>query len=550
MTFWEHFLRLLFKRPTPALAALYWHVTRRRLRARNRLVGASDGLSFMYDKWIAGNEDHSHFDVKDGDWAWHPTFSIILHGTEAHTEADRSRSLRSINQQIYRSWDLVETTGSIGEGLAAAEGDYVLPLRIGDELSEAALFRLAEALQANRGAAILYGDEDRLDDRGRRVRPWFKPGWNSEMFLALDYLSSAAATEGGLAKRLRTAKDVGDLMLAATSAADGSIVHVPHILCHVSSRSEDAVQRLDSVREHLKPLGAVSEPGPFETVKVVWPLPAKLPLVTLIVPTRDKIEVLQPCVESVLSRTDYPNFELLIIDNESTESRTADFLRQIEAEPRVRIQSFEGPFNFSAMNNRAAREARGDYVCLLNNDTEVLEPGWLTEMVRYAVKPDVGAVGAKLLYDDGTIQHAGVVVGIGGAAGHAHRSLRADRPGYFRQPHVAQFVSAITAACLLVSKEKFLAVGGLDEEQLQVAFNDVDLCLKLQAAGWKNVYVPHAVLIHHESKTRGQDISRKNIERFRREVGVLQERWATRGYQDPFHNPNLDQRTETFIVRV
>ena len=171
-------------------------------------------------------------------------------------------------------------------------------------------------------------------------------------------------------------------------------------------------------------------------------------------------------------------------------------------------------------------------------------------MVRYAVKPDVGAVGAKLLYDDGTIQHAGVVVGIGGAAGHAHRSLRADRPGYFRQPHVAQFVSAITAACLLVSKEKYLAVGGLDEEQLQVAFNDVDLCLKLQAAGWKNVYVPHAVLIHHESKSRGQDISRKNIERFRREVGVLQERWATRDYQDPFHNPNLDQRTETFIVRV
>jgi GT2 family glycosyltransferase len=168
--------------------------------------------------------------------------------------------------------------------------------------------------------------------------------------------------------------------------------------------------------------------------------------------------------------------------------------------------------------------------------------------MRYAIRPDVGAVGAKLLYDNGSIQHAGVVVGIGDAAGHAHRFLPANEPGYFRMPHVAQFVSAVTAACLLIDKEKFLKVGGLDEDSLAVAFNDVDLCLKVEAAGWRNVYVPHAVLFHHESKSRGKDISPENIDRYRRELRVLQERWGTKTYEDPLHNPNLDRYSETFVI--
>ena len=170
--------------------------------------------------------------------------------------------------------------------------------------------------------------------------------------------------------------------------------------------------------------------------------------------------------------------------------------------------------------------------------------------MRYAVRPDVGAVGAKLLYDDLTIQHAGVVIGIGDAAGHAHRFVRESEPGYFKQPHVAQFVSAVTAACLVVAKEMFETVGGLDEQNLPVAFNDVDLCLKLQEAGWRNVYVPHAVLLHHESKSRGSDLSVANRDRFRRELGVLQERWGTRGYDDPLHNPNLDRSSETYVFRI
>jgi GT2 family glycosyltransferase len=214
------------------------------------------------------------------------------------------------------------------------------------------------------------------------------------------------------------------------------------------------------------------------------------------------------------------------------------------------VLSYKAPYNFSAINNFAARQATGSFLCLLNNDTEVVEPDWLTEMMRYAVQPNIGAVGAKLLYEDGTIQHAGVVVGVGGAAGHAHRFARADQPGYFRQPHVSQYVSAVTAACLVVAKEKYDAVRGLDEDHLPVAFNDVDLCLKLQRAGWRNVYVPHAVLLHHESKSRGSDFAPERVERYRAELRTLQERWGTKTYQDPLHNPNLDRGSETYVIRI
>ena len=180
----------------------------------------------------------------------------------------------------------------------------------------------------------------------------------------------------------------------------------------------------------------------------------------------------------------------------------------------------------------------------------IVEPEWLTEMMRYAVRPDVGAVGAKLLYGDGSIQHAGIVIGMGDAAGHAHRFTPANQPGYFRQPHVSQFVTAVTAACLVIEKQKFEAVGGFDEEKLAIAYNDVDLCLKLQAAGWSNVYVPHATLLHHESKSRDSDFSPTQHERYLSELRVLQERWETKSRQDPQHNPNLDRYSETFVIRL
>lgn len=554
MSFWELFFRLLPYRPAKGLAALYWHLTRRRLRASIRLRNASADLPFAYAWWIRNHEQSDQLANALDTWLdlfeWRPRFAILVHEMDESEPQRLERSIAAIEDQVYPDWILLRPSGDYFEfDPEAVNADYVLPVRAGDALSRTALFRLAEALQSDPDATILYGDQDELDHRGKRTRPWFKPKWNEEMFLAQDYISAATAIELRLAHRAaKGAKSVEELLLAATSQTKGPIVHIPYVLCHVTPGKQR--ERLAAVDRHVTERGGRSSIGPFGTIKVEWPLPAKLPLVSVIVPTRDKFELLRPCVESVLARTEYSNFEILIIDNGSVEKRTCQYLASIAGSPRVRVITDERPYNFSALNNLAVREALGTYVCLLNNDTEIVTREWLTELMRYAVRPDVGAVGAKLLYEDGSIQHAGVVIGIGEAAGHAHRFLPGDQPGYFHQPHIAQYVSAVTGACLVVDKAKFEAVGGLDEAALAVAFNDVDLCLKLEAAGWRNVYVPHAVLLHHESRSRGKDNSRKNVERYRRELTVLQERWGTKEYDDPLHNPNLDRHSESFVIRL
>jgi O-antigen biosynthesis protein len=553
VTFWELFFRALPYKPGQALAAAYWHVTRRRVRAQNRIRIASAELPFAYACWIRENESVRELTASASKvieaWPWQPRFTIMLHGAAASTSEEVMRSLRSVAQQAYPFWNLIKhSVDPVGEAIATGS-DYLVPLRMGDTLSRSGLFRLAEALQAKRDPAMLYGDQDELGQSGERSRPWFKPRWNREMFLAQDYLSSAMAIDMALVRQIaRKTRNVAELVIEA-SWTDRPVLHLPYILCHVARRSDDE-DRLAALSRKLQPLGARCTDGPFGTIKVEWPLPAKPPVVTIIVPTKDKLDLLRPCIDSVLERTDYQPFEILIVDNASIETRTGDYLASITSNPKVRVLPYPGPYNFSAINNAAAREARGAYLCLLNNDTEVVNPEWLSELMRYAVRKEIGAAGAKLLYENGSIQHAGVVIGIGDAAGHAHRFLRASEPGYFRQPHVTQYVSAVTAACLVVEKKKFDVVGGLDEASLAVAFNDVDLCLKLEKAGWRNVYVPHAVLLHHESRSRGKDSARGNVERYRRELSVLQERWGTKAYADPLHNPNLDRYSESYVLRL
>ena len=506
VTFWELFFHVVYDRPVKALTAAYWHVTRRRVRAANCLRVASADLPFAYELWIRNNEDDRRLAEKarrlTAGWDWRPRFTVVLHGVASDTTEDVDRSSRSVVEQIYPCWNLIEDPVDPIVKAAASDSDYLVPLRIGDALSCSALFRLAEAARTNPNAVILYGDQDALDQSGQRSRPWFKPRWNREMFIAQDYLSSAMAIDMAMVRdAVPPARNVEELAIEA-SWTSRQIIHLPHILCHVAGAGEEQKSRVPVIIRKLQSLGATCVEGPFGTIKVEWPLPAKLPLVSIILPTKDKVDLLRPCVDSVLTRTDYEAFEILIVDNASVEKRTADYLGDLRSNPKVRVLSYPGTYNFSAINNSAARAARGDYLCLLNNDTEVLNPEWLTELMRYAVREEIGAAGAKLLYEDGTIQHAGVVVGIGEAAGHAHRFLPATEPGYFRQPHVAQYVSAVTAACLVVEKRKFETVGGLDEAELAIAFNDVDFCLKLEKAGWRNVYVPHAVLVHHELKSR------------------------------------------------
>jgi len=518
-------------------------------------MAASAPFPFVYDLWVSKVEQTSKLSSDApstiADWAFKPRFSVLLYADSETSQELIDRSKASVEGQIYPNWRL-EGPGNPRPDVT--DCDYVVPLRAGDVLASSSLFRLAEASQPQASAAIIYGDQDELHPSDRRRNPWFKPDWNAEMFLGLDFIWQAVAIRSDLASRAGidriglTSERLAAALLQATADAGGNIVHVPHIITHVPRSRE--VSRLEPVRRHLRPSDATCSEGLFGTIKVSWPLPAILPTVSIIVPTKDKLELLRPCVESVLGRTDYEPFELIIVDNGSVHPETLAYLADVARNPAVRVLPYKAAYNFSAINNFAVKEANGSFLCLLNNDTEVVESGWLTEMMRYAVQPHIGAVGAKLLYEDGTIQHAGVVIGVGGAAGHAHRFTPSDKPGYFRQPHVAQFVSAVTAACLVVSKEKFEAVDGLDEDKLAVAFNDVDLCLKLQEAGWRNVYVPHAVLLHHESKSRGSDFAPERVEQFRRELKTLQQRWGTKTYQDPLHNPNLDRNSENYVVRI
>lgn len=586
MTFWRIFFHVLWRRPLAALAALWWRLTRRRVRARNVLRVAGANLPFAYKFWIRSVERAGELERQVADkvsaWRRRPSFAVVLHAASDASRTDVERSLASVERQFYSCWALLFAQAhpepvapdwpgdriqclegayqSEGEALKAAlehaSEDFVVPLRAGDELSAAALFRFAEALQEQPSATILYGDHDELGPKDERRFPWFKPRWNEEMFLALDYLSGASAIPMEVARTLASefppVASAYELLLTAARRRGGPVVHVPHIVAHLRASDARTTQdsRVAAVGRTLKQGGATASRGAFGSVKVSWPLPLSSPLVSLIIPTKDKLELLQPCVESVLSKTSYENYEILIIDNGSVEERTAAYLDRIPANPKVRVLPFLKPYNFSEINNFAADHARGSYLCLLNNDTEVVGEEWLTEMMRYAVRPEIGAVGAKLLYGDGTIQHAGVVVGMGDAAGHAHRNLCDTEPGYFSQAHVAHFVTAVTGACLLVEREKYIAVGGLDEQSLAIAYNDVDLCLKLERAGFRNVYVPHAVLIHHESKSRGHDHSPSQIGRYRLELRAFQERWNATTYDDPILNPNLDRSSETFVIRL
>jgi len=283
--------------------------------------------------------------------------------------------------------------------------------------------------------------------------------------------------------------------------------------------------------------------------RVIWPLPSPAPLVTLIIPTRDYLPLLKECIESLLNKTMYPAFEIIVVDNGSVEPDTLRYFDVLKAKDNIRVLSVPGPFNFSRLNNLAVEQAKGSVVGLVNNDIVATDSGWLAEMVSQATRPEVGAVGAKLLYRTGQVQHAGVVCGIGMVAGHPHKFRPGDDPGYMGRLAVTQSFSAVTAACLVVEKAKYQQVGGLDAENLQVAFNDVDFCLKLKALGYRNIYTPYASLIHLESVTRGLDTSPEKAQRYEVEAQFMLRKWGNRIHSDPFYNVNLTSDREDFTIR-
>jgi O-antigen biosynthesis protein len=557
-----------------------------------------------YSHWIAlndtiSNSDRAAIGAHIAGMPFRPRISVMMPIGRA-SQSTLRESFHSVIKQLYPDWELciaidaiteplwttmlpdratndprirVARLGSVENTAAAtnaaldlSKGEFVTFLLIGDLLPEHALYEVAIEIAANPCADVVYSDSDQISAAGQRVNPWFKPGWDPDLLLAQDYISDLAVYRRTLIEEIGFLRpgfegaEFHDLALRATAATTPDRVrHIPAILYHKGDEnkaihSENAFGSLRAiaashraVRERLDSRGekqAILKPAPQlpSAIRVIWPLPEPSPLVSVIVPTRDRADLLTRCVQGVLRRTDYSNLELLIVDNGSVEPATQTLFYQLAREDnRVRILRYPGSFNYSALNNSAAREANGEILLLLNNDIDVIEPGWLRELVSQALRPDVGIVGAKLLFPDERVQHAGIVLGPEGHVVHLHRFAGKNDPGYCGQLALPRTLLAVTGACVAIRRAVFFEVGGLDEVNLPVAFNDVDLCLRLGDHGYRVVWTPFAELFHLESASRGLDSDDPaKRERADREwCHMCKTRGSLLETGDPFQNPNL-----------
>ncbi len=416
--------------------------------------------------------------------------------------------------------------------LAVGADDILWFLKDGDRLAKHALLYVREAFSGQPDALIVYTDHDQLNRLQLRTHPHFKPDWNPDLFQSHDYISPAVFFRRSFLQSLPPelqALDEHTLQRILPYVDQRHIIHIPRILYH---------QKKPAAPEKIKPAALAS-----------FSVPTPLPLVSLIIPTRDRLDILKPCIESILKLTEYENYEILIVDNRSAQVETLNWLQAIQQEDtRVRVIVYADAFNYSAINNFAVRQARGSIIGLVNNDVEVISPGWLTAMVCHAIRPEIGCVGAKLYYPDGRIQHAGVILGSGGGSGHAHRYFPRDAAGYCGRLQQVQNFTAVTGACLLVRKALFEQVGGLNETELTIAWNDIDLCLKVRAAGLRNLWTPHAELYHHESVSRGRDRSPEQRQRYQAETAYMYRTWGAIMRRDPCYNPNLTVAREDFSL--
>jgi GT2 family glycosyltransferase len=577
------------------------------------IAGSNDALEMMlskaddvaaYQRWVKlndtiGDPDRVAISAHIAGLPFRPLISVILASGDS-SETALHKSFDCLVTQLYPYWEMCITLDAVtdplwtsilrnrpandrrlriaradafecvaaktNKALGLATGEFVAFLRGGDFLPEHALYEVALEVGANPDTDVVYSDQDEIGDAGRRMNPWFKPGWDPDLLLAHNYIGDLVLYRRALLEKigcLRTGfegAEFHDLGLRATAAtAPDRIRHISAILYHRRREdnivhSENALPRLRAitashraVREYLDSrgdTGALLKAAPQipSAIRVTWPVPEPPPLVSVIVPTRDRADLLAQCADGVLRRTDYSNLEMLIVDNGSIETDTQALFAQLTSEDnRVRVLRHPGPFNYSALNNAAVREANGEILLLLNNDIDVIDSGWMREMISHALRPDVGIVGAKLLYANERVQHAGMVLGPDGHVAHLCRLGTKNDPGYFAQLALPRTLSAITGACAAIRRAVFFEVGGLDEVNLPVAFNDVDLCLRLGDYGYRVVWTPFAELFHLESASRGIDIEEPaKRERVHREWLHMCATWGSLlDSADPFHNPNL-----------
>ena len=461
-------------------------------------------------------------------------------------------------------------SGNSNEALAMATGEFVALLDHDDTLTPNALYENVALLNRNPQADMIYSDEDKLNPQGKRCSPFFKPDWSPDLLRSIMYTCHLGIYRTELVKQVgdfRPAFDGSqdyDLVLRLIEKTD-QIFHIPKILYQwrmspestaLSADAKDYAEtaRVKALQEHCERTGVkgIAKPGLFNSAVRLKYLPEEHPLISIIIPTRDKVEVLRQCVNSILKLSTYQNYEILIVDNDSREQATFNYFDSLEKHSKIRLLNYSGKFNFSAINNFAVNKACGEIMVFLNNDTEVISPDWLEAMLEHALREDVGAVGARLIYPNKTIQHAGVVIGIGGVAGHVHLGISQGDVGYFGRALMVQNFSAVTGACLMTKAKDFKEVGGFNERSLAVAFNDIDYCLKLREKDLLVIYTPYAELYHYESLSRGSDSTPENIDRFRGEMEYMQKTWSATIENDPYYNPNLslDMADGSFAISL
>ena len=569
----------------------FWHKTKKILTRR---------FKNEYEVWIDINylskNDIREIKEQIKKLKYRPKISIIMpvYNVEKNW---LKKAVKSVFDQIYKNWELcivddastekhikrilskyiknekvkmkflkknIGISGASHEALSLATGEFVGFLDDDDELSIDALFEIVKLLNNSPHADLIYSDEDKLNSEGKRVEPFFKPDWSPDLLLSYNYICHFSVYRRkiineieGFRKGFEGSQDY-DLLLRFTEKTD-EIFHIPKILYHwrklegstASTHKEKIAHIENSIKAiqdamNRRRIEGVVEKGinfnQFESYRVRRKL-RNTPLVSIIIPTKDMVSFLQKNLKSIEEKTEYNNYEIIIIDNQSMKKETRAFFSAVSKTGNINVIKYKDEYNFSKINNFAVSQAKGSHILFLNNDTEVISSGWMTSMLEHSMREEVGAVGAKLVYPDNTIQHAGTILGLGGVAAHSHKNYSVNSNGYFGSLNTIRNYSAVTAACMMTRKRVFEEVGGFNEKDLPVAFNDVDLCLRMREKGYLIVYTPYAVLYHYESKSRGYDLNPD-------EILFMKNKWGNILLSDPYYNPNLTLDSEDFRIKI